>query len=246
MVKAETKVPSRLPAPPKTTTRKVSTIYREPLSRAGGTNCGEGGACHTRDAAADGEGAAVDQAGIDSDRPTHGAILDRGTNAQTNSRAVNQQQKAAEQEKGERHHKDAILRNINRLRRLKRPKKPFRKRGGDFARSEDASKRLLHDEAQAPGGEQGIEWSSIEKANHAPLDERSGGRRHDEGDHDGENKIVRRERGEFVVRDLGAEVHHVGSERHKLTVGEIDDTHLAKDDGQTEGHKQENTEEAQP
>ncbi len=65
----------------------------------------------------------------------------------------------------------------------KRAHHPRRQFDADLARSEDRAERLLHDEAQSPGREQGIERPSVEMAYQQPLDRKAERARHDKGDH---------------------------------------------------------------
>ena len=103
-----------------------------------------------------------------------------------------------------------------------------------------APHKLLKNQTDAPGGEQGLQRVAVKPANHRAFqqdadhtaDDESQGKRHQ---HIG---VVNR----LQRRQLEDQLHHiggVGTEHDQLAMGEVDHTHEAENNGQSQrGHQQ--------
>ena len=116
---------------------------------------------------------------------------------------------------------------------------PGRRRHLAVGRAEDGAHRLLDDERQAPGGEQGFERPAVEEADDAALDEDADQAGDDEGQRHGDDqRLVEQARIARSRITSWTDEGHVGAEHHHLAMGHVDDAHDAEGDGEPDGGEQ--------
>ena len=97
--------------------------------------------------------------------------------------------------------------------------------------------RLLDQDCDAPGRQQGIKQATIQATHDDALDGETDQRRYDEGQRNGDEDIgPEPDAGQH--RDVGADHHH-------LAMGHVDDAHRAIGDGKTQRHQQKDRADAQ-
>ena len=137
------------------------------------------------------------------------------------------------------HHEQAVDRQFHQIGHLEGAHHPFRKINAHFAGTKDGAVGLLHDQAQPPGGQQGIEWPVVEMPYHQPLNECSQGSAYQKGQDDGEEEVTAKQSGQVGLEKTRRQVGGVGTEDHEFPMGHVDHAHLTKNDGQAHCHQYE-------
>jgi len=118
---------------------------------------------------------------------------------------------------------------------------PGRGRHFAVARPEGRAHRLLDDERQAPGGEQGFERAAIQEADDAAFDHDADEARDDERRrHRDDERVFEQPRIGHVggARQFLDHEGHIGADHHHLAMGHVDDAHDAERDGEPDGGEQ--------
>jgi hypothetical protein len=200
---------------------------------------------YTGHAAAEGEGHAVDALGVDPHRAAHHPVLHGGAHLQAPARAIQHEEQGGGKENGQAHDEQAVARNVDGLGRVPRAHQPLRQGGADLARTEDRAERLLHHQGQAPGGQQGIQRTLVQLADHRQFHQPADGAGDEEGQDDGEEEVIGPEGRGVLFGQRGNHEGGVGADGEELAVGHVDHAHLAEDDRQPQSHQQQDAEHGQ-
>ena len=124
---------------------------------------------------------------------------------------------------------------------LQRAAHPFRGDHAAVERRENHPHRLLQNQADAEGGEQGFQRPSVEETNHAALDDDADDGGHQEGGGQRHQQRPLVAVGENLLHHEGG----VGAQHDQLAVGHVDHAHDAEGDGQADGGQQQHRAQAQ-
>jgi hypothetical protein len=98
--------------------------------------------------------------------------------------------------------------------------------------------QLHQDQADAPGGQQGLERPAVQPADHAALEHRADQRGQEAG-RDGRHHVeVEGARGRYCLEQVLHQVGGIGADHHQLAVRHVDDAHQPVGDGQAQRHQQ--------
>ena len=173
-VKAPTSVPHRLPTPPNTTTMKrVDDVALAEIGRhvvdLRQRHAGDAG-----DARAEPEGERVDPRGADAHGRGHGAVLRHRAHFQADPREAQHGEQSHEHQQREDDDPQPVIGDGDAA-EVEGAAHPGRIADVLVGRAEDRAHRLLQDQRQAPGGEQGFQRPAVEEADDGALDQDAGG-----------------------------------------------------------------------
>ena len=213
--------------------------------RTGGADHGEGRSGDAGNPAAESKGEPVDAPRVDAGGAAHGAVGHDGAHLQTPTRAEQEQRHQRRDDDCQAHHEQAVDLHLDRARDGERAHHPLRQLHADLTRPESRAEGLLHDQAQAPGREQGIERARIEVADEQPFDSQAERARDDERDRHREKEVTAVQARKIGLEQVRGEIGHVGAEDHELPVRHVDHAHLAEDDRKSERHQKKDREQDQ-
>ena len=122
---------------------------------------------------------------------------------------------------------------------------PVGQRGADFLGADKGSEHLLETQAQAPGRQQGVQWTLIQMSYKRPLRDPATDERKGKGSHDRKGEVRRHVVRRVFLGQRRAEEDGVGANRHELTVSHVDHAHLPEDDRKSKPHQEQNGKQAQ-
>ena len=197
------------------------------------------------DAGAEPEGQRVDPRGADAHRRRHRAVLRDRPHLEAEPGEAQQAEQADEDRHREDDDPEPPVGDVD-LADAERAAHPRRRADLAVGRAERGAHRLLQDQRQAPGRQQGFQRPAVEEADDALLDQDADQAGHHEGKrHRDQERIVEQ------ARTAGADVflHHegdIGADHHHLAVRHVDDAHHAEGDGKPDRREQQHRAEREP
>ena len=104
--------------------------------------------------------------------------------------------------------------------------------------TKDAAHQLHQDQADTPGGQQGLQRTAVEEPDHRALQHHTHQRGRHESDGNGSNQVPVKCTGEVTLEHTLHEVGGIGPNHHQLAVRHVDHTHQPIGDGQAQSHQQ--------
>ncbi len=200
---------------------------------------------HPGDPGAEAEGQRVDPRGADPHRRGHRAVLGHGAHMQPERGPIEDQRDRAQHDEAEQDDVEPVPGDGEAADRVEAAGHPTGVGDRSVRRAEDRAHRLLQDEPDAPGRQQGFERPAVQETDHRALEDdpdRAGDEKphRDRDDEIGAEPVRRQE----CAKELLADKSGIGAEHDHLAMRHVDDAHHAEGDGEPDRGQQQHAAEA--